>query len=175
MGPLCPWKPTCQSSEGQARGGDGRGNNSSGLNRVAPGDVSGLRLGCLGNLGLYQRQLGGAGGGGSLQETSQAARWEGLLREARSPSLPPTSHQGPPKLCSQGKSLKAAGRGGLVDTPCQGQSRRLLNQHQGQPLSKGCQGPWPILPTSLLPPPEQRLMATGPHGCPCRQDVTAPL
>ena len=78
--------------------------------------------------------------------------------------LAPTSHQGPPKLCSQGKSLKAAGRGGLVDTPCQGQSRRLLNQHQDQPLSKGCQGPWPILPTSLLAPPGQRLMATGPTG-----------
>lgn len=112
--------------------------------------------------------------GGVCRETSQAAWWEGLLREALSSSLTTTSHQGPPKLCTQGKSLKAAGRGGLVDTPCQGQSRRLLNQHQGQPLSKGCQGPWPIPPASLLPPPGQRLKAPGPHGCPCRQDVTPP-
>ena len=51
---------------------------------------------------------------------------------------------------------------------CQGQSRRILNQHQGQPLSKGCPAPGP----SCLPPCSHPQGRVDGHRRPCRQDVT---
>lgn len=75
--------------------------------------------------------------GGVCWETSQAAQWEGLPREAWS------------KIC-------------------QGQSKRILNQHQGQPLSKGCPAPGP----SCQPPCSHPQGRGNGHGRPCRQDVT---